>query len=96
MLKQTSPVLTSIVPTTIVHPRHHSSSDNEQKEGEEWETASESSTNMRNGHHENHSMGTKTMNNEMKSTHQDRTPPPAPPVPPPTAPLPKKSFANQR
>ena len=50
--------------------RHHSVSDNDQKEGEEWETASESSTNMRNGHYDNTSTA-----NESKSIHRGRTPP---------------------
>lgn len=47
--------------------RHHSTSDNDQKEGEEWETASESSTNMRNGHDDT--------NPTNKSLHRGRTPP---------------------
>lgn len=47
--------------------RHHSTSDNDQKEGEEWETASESSTNMRNGHDDT--------NPTSKSLHRGRTPP---------------------
>ncbi len=55
-------------------------SDNELKEGEEWETASESSANMRNNHHENNEQ---TITNEIKSTNQERTPP-------------KKSFSSQR
>ncbi|UJR31210.1 hypothetical protein I4U23_018714 [Adineta vaga] len=50
--------------------RHHSTSDNDQKEGEEWETASESSTNMRNGHSDNNQQI-----NEIKSVHRGRTPP---------------------
>jgi hypothetical protein len=50
--------------------RHHSISDNDQKEGEEWETASESSTNMRNGHYDNTST-----TNETKTIHRGRTPP---------------------
>ncbi len=50
--------------------RHHSVSDNDQKEGEEWETASESSTNMRNGHYDNNSTA-----NETKTIHRGRTPP---------------------
>lgn len=64
------------------HNRHHSGSDNEQKEGEEWETASESSTNMRNGHSENVQTN-KTSTVENKNLNRDRTPP-------------KKSFSNQR
>lgn len=46
-------------------------SDNEQKEGEEWETASESSANMRNNHHEND----QPITTEIKPTNRDRTPP---------------------
>ncbi len=66
--------------TGNVDLHHQSVSDNEQKEGEEWETASESSANMRNNHHEtNHQAST----NEIKSTNRDRTPP-------------KKSFSSQR
>ncbi len=62
--------------------RHHSISDNDQKEGEEWETASESSTNMRNGHYDNTGLNNSTTN-ETKSINRGRTPP-------------KKSFSNQR
>jgi hypothetical protein len=62
--------------------RHRSTSDNDQKEGEEWETASESSTNMRNGHYD--SNGTNNVStNTMKSMPRGRTPP-------------KKSFSSQR
>ena len=50
--------------------RHHSTSDNDQKEGEEWETASESSMNMRNGHYDNNQS-----TNEIKAVHRGRTPP---------------------
>ena len=46
-------------------------SDNEQKEGEEWETASESSANMRNNHHEND----QPIATEIKPINRDRTPP---------------------
>ncbi len=62
--------------------RHHSTSDNDQKEGEEWETASESSTNMRNGHYDNSGINNQ-QTNEIKSIHRGRTPP-------------KKSFSSQR
>ena len=64
------------------HPRHHSVSDNDQKEGEEWETASESSTNMRTGHHDNNGSGHQPTNDN-GSNHRGRTPP-------------KKSFSSQR
>lgn len=52
---------------------HHqnSTSDNDQKEGEEWETASESSEKMRNGYHNNPS----TTSNSLKSMHRGRTSP---------------------
>ena len=46
---QTKPATISGSTTNL---RHQSASDNEQKEGEEWETASESSANMRNVHHD--------------------------------------------
>ena len=62
--------------------RHHSTSDNDQKEGEEWETASESSTNMRNGHHENNG-SSHTPTTTVKSIHSART-------------QPKKNFHSQR
>ncbi|CAF3579594.1 unnamed protein product [Rotaria sp. Silwood1] len=62
--------------------RHHSTSDNDQKEGEEWETASESSTNMRNGHYDTNTINTE-QTNETKTIHRGRTPP-------------KKSFSSQR
>ncbi|CAF3823317.1 unnamed protein product, partial [Adineta steineri] len=62
--------------------RHHSISDNDQKEGEEWETASESSTNMRNGHYDNNGINNQ-QTNETKSVNRGRTPP-------------KKSFSSQR
>lgn len=48
---------------------HHSTSDNDQKEAEEWETASESSTNVRNGHYEN-SLASPKM---QKSSQQNRS-----------------------
>jgi hypothetical protein len=67
--------------------RHQSASDNDQKEGEEWETASESSTNMRNGHHDNNQVllvqPIKSNMHETQIVNRDRTPP-------------KKSFFNQR
>lgn len=47
------------------------SSDNEQKEGEEWETASESSANMRNNHHDNDPPST----TDNKPINRERTPP---------------------
>jgi len=50
---------------------HQSVSDNEQKEGEEWETASESSANMRN----NQQQTIKSTINETKAINRDRTPP---------------------
>ncbi|CAF1064051.1 unnamed protein product [Rotaria sordida] len=62
--------------------RHHSTSDNDQKEGEEWETASESSTNMRNGHYDTNAINTE-QTNETKTIHRGKTPP-------------KKSFSSQR
>ncbi len=62
--------------------RHHSVSDNDQKEGEEWETASESSTNMRNGHYDNSGINNQ-QTNETKSINRGKTPP-------------KKSFSSQR
>ncbi|CAF2085782.1 unnamed protein product [Rotaria magnacalcarata] len=68
----------------IINPRLQSASDNEQKEGEEWETASESSANMRSaGHPEVNPQVAKSITSETKSTHRDRTPP-------------KKSFSSQR
>jgi len=85
--KQSSPTAAATTTTATtsnsIHQRHHSSSDNEQKEGEEWETASESSTNMRNGHQETNSTVVKPTTNEIKSIVRDRTPP-------------KKSFSSQR
>ncbi|CAF1097369.1 unnamed protein product [Rotaria sordida] len=64
--------------------RPQSASDNEQKEGEEWETASESSANMRSTHTDtNQQQSIKSTTNETKSTDRDRTPP-------------KKSFSSQR
>lgn len=62
------------------HHRHHSTSDNDPKEGEEWETASESSTNMRNGHPDNHPHSSTTAT---ATNHRGRTPP-------------KKTFSSQR
>jgi hypothetical protein len=56
------------------------------KEGEEWETASESSANMRTSHHDNTQQQQpikSTAVNETKPTNRDRTPP-------------KKSFLSQR
>ncbi|CAF4154839.1 unnamed protein product, partial [Adineta steineri] len=50
--------------------------------GEEWETASESSTNMRNGHYDNNGINNQ-QTNETKSVNRGRTPP-------------KKSFSSQR
>jgi hypothetical protein len=50
---------------------HQSVSDNEQKEGEEWETASESSANMRNSQQQT----IKSTINETKTINRDRTPP---------------------
>lgn len=55
-------------------------SDNDQKEGEEWETASESSANMRINHHESDPPANSI---EIKPINHERTPP-------------KKSFASQR
>ncbi|CAF2823948.1 unnamed protein product [Rotaria sp. Silwood2] len=67
-----------------INLRHQSASDNEQKEGEEWETASESSANMRSGHTDtNQQQSVRSTTNETKPTNRDRTPP-------------KKSFASQR
>jgi len=63
------------------HHRHHSTSDNDPKEGEEWETASESSTNMRNGHQDNHHPHSSTATTS--TNHRGRTPP-------------QKSFSSQR
>lgn len=53
--------------------RHHSISDNDQKEGEEWETASESSTTMRNDQYDTNAINTE-QTNETKSNHRGRTP----------------------
>ncbi|CAF4271638.1 unnamed protein product, partial [Adineta steineri] len=69
--------------STSINIGHQSVSDNEQKEGEEWETASESSANMRNSHHDTNQQAVKSISNEIKSTTRDRTPP-------------KKSFSSQR
>lgn len=63
--------------------RHHSISDNDLKEGEEWETASESSTNMRNGHYDNNGMNNQQTNDIKSINNRGRTPP-------------KKSFSSQR
>lgn len=63
--------------------RHHSTSDNDQKEGEEWETASESSTNMRNDHYDTNAINSEQTNETKPSNHRGRTPP-------------KKSFSSQR
>lgn len=81
--KQTKPQ-TAKASSTTPHIRHPSASDNEQKEGEEWETASESSANMRPIHTDtNQQPTTKPTVHDTKSTNRDRTPP-------------KKSFASQR
>ncbi|CAF4518616.1 unnamed protein product, partial [Rotaria magnacalcarata] len=62
--------------------RHHSTSDNDLKEGEEWETASESSTNMRNDPYDTNAINSEQTNETKSSTHRGRTPP-------------KKSFSSQ-
>ncbi|CAF0765008.1 unnamed protein product [Adineta steineri] len=50
--------------------RHHSINDSDQKEGEEGETASEPSTNMRNGHYDNTRIKNQ-QTNETKSFNRD-------------------------